>query len=90
MKFVWEQDEIQAFKSVKKASFAELSLQIVDPTKPFILRMDSSWYVVGAVLEQTARTSEMPTVQDVFSGKKSASGFHVLQSVHFAEVATSL
>ena len=50
LKLVWEQDEIQAFESVKKALLAELSLQIVDPNNPFILRVDSSGYVVGAVL----------------------------------------
>ena len=75
LKLVWEQNEIQAFESVKKALLAELSLQIVDPNKPFILRVDSSGYAVGAVLEQTARTSGMPTVQDAFSGKTTPVAF---------------
>ena len=75
LKLVWEQNEIQAFELVKKALLAELSLQLVDPNKPFILRVDSSGYAVGAVLEQTARTSGMPTVQDAFSGKTTPVAF---------------
>ena len=47
----------------------------MDPNKPFILRVDLSGYAVGAVLEQTARTSGMPTVQDAFSGKTTPVAF---------------
>ena len=71
MKLVWEQNTIQAFKSGKKALWAESSLQAVNLEKYFILRVDSSGYAVRVVLEKSVRTSAqgMPTIQDAISGK---------------------
>ena len=53
VKLVCTAEEINAFNEVKAAMLKTLSLQVVELDKPFILRVDSSGYAVGAVLEQT-------------------------------------
>ena len=46
--------ERQAFQKLKAALMKGLSLQTVNPDKPFILRVDASGRAVGAALEQFA------------------------------------
>ena len=41
-----------AFEELKKAMMAGLSLQVVNPDRPFILRVDASTSAIGAALEQ--------------------------------------
>jgi hypothetical protein len=55
-KIDWSKDEEQAFEKLKAAlcEGLNLSLQHLDPDRPFILRTDASDRAVGAVLEQLA------------------------------------
>ena len=48
----WDNDDQKAFDAIKAQLCSELSLQRVNPDKPFVLRVDASKYAVGAVLEQ--------------------------------------
>ena len=41
-----------ALEKLKKAMMAGLSLQVVNPDHPFILRVDASTSAIGAALEQ--------------------------------------
>ena len=53
------------FRSLKKALTSSLSLQVINPEWPFVLRTDASGFAVGAVLEQVPRIKGMPTLADV-------------------------
>ena len=44
--------EYKTFEELKKRLCSGLSLQRVNPDKPFVLRVDASGYAVGASLEQ--------------------------------------
>jgi hypothetical protein len=46
-----------------------LSLQRVDPDRPYVLRVDASRYAVGASLEQLIEGNTVPTPKDVMERK---------------------
>jgi hypothetical protein len=48
----FNQKEKDSFKQIKERLMSSLSLQTVNPDKPFILRVDASGRAVGAALEQ--------------------------------------
>ena len=63
--------EIASFEAIKQTLLSGLSLQTVDPDKPFILRVDASDRAIGAALEQFADpTDGMPTVGDATGRRK--------------------
>ena len=61
--------DIWAFNEIKKRLCSKLKLQIVNPDKPFVLRVDASQYAVGATLEQVLEGDEVPTVEHVMQKK---------------------
>ena len=65
MKISWDKEDQEAFDELKRRLCSELVLQIVNPDKPFVLRVDASEYAVGATLEQLISEDRMPTVEDV-------------------------
>ena len=63
--------EIASFEAIKRTLLSGLSLQTVDPDKPFILRVDASDRAIGAALEQFADSPEgMPTMGDATGRRK--------------------
>ena len=62
-------EDIQAFESIKQKVLSKLSLQRVNPDKPFVLRVDASRYAIGATLEQLLDEKRAPTIEDVRSRK---------------------
>ena len=68
-KMKWNEEEKKSFEEIKKKLCTQLSLQIVDPDKPFVLRVDASQYAVGATLEQLKESNETPTVEHVMERK---------------------
>ena len=68
-KIEWSDSDIRNFEEIKKRLCTQLSLQIVNPDKPFVLRVDASQYAVGATLEQIKEGDEVPTVQHVMEKK---------------------
>ena len=68
-KLTWTDTEIAAFETLKRAMMEKLSLQVVNPDWPFVLRTDASGFAIGAVLEQTPRVVGMPTLADSQDGK---------------------
>ena len=61
--------DIAAFEEIKNKLCSGLSLQCVNPDKPFILRVDASKYAVGAVLEQLETEDRIPTPEDTLNKK---------------------
>ncbi|KAL8444269.1 hypothetical protein Emed_006312 [Eimeria media] len=51
-KFVWEKRHTLAVRALKERLINYTTLQVPDPSKPYVLRTDASGYAVGAVLEQ--------------------------------------
>ncbi|KAL8443311.1 hypothetical protein Emed_006916 [Eimeria media] len=51
-KFSWEDRHTSAVKTFKERLINYTTLQVPDPSKPYVLRTDASGYAVGAVLEQ--------------------------------------
>ena len=63
--------EIASFEAIKRTLLSGLSLQTVDPDKPFILRVDASDRAIGAALEQFAdSTTGMPNMGDATGRRK--------------------
>ena len=48
----WTIEAAKSFQSLKKELMKPLSLNLINPDQPFVLRTDSSDFAVGAVLEQ--------------------------------------
>jgi transposase InsO family protein len=69
VKLVWSEEEKADFEALKKALTSSLSLQVINPEWPFVLRTDASGFAVGAVLEQVPRIKGMPTLADVQSAQ---------------------
>jgi len=67
VKIFFDKEDIEAFEELKKRLCSGLSLQRVNPDKPFVLRVDASGYAVGATLEQLKEGGERPTVEDVLN-----------------------
>ena len=56
------------FMKLKEMMMKVLSLQVVNPYWPFVLRTDASGFAIRAVLEQVPKVVGMPTVADTQSG----------------------
>ena len=65
----WDDESRKAFEEVKKALVKGLSLQVVDPGRPFILKVDASGRSIGAVLEQRPIGEVELTVDKAMQGK---------------------
>ena len=68
-KLDWSPDDIKAFEEIKQKLVSKLSLQRVNPEKPFVLRVDASRYAIGATLEQLLDEDRVPTIEDVRNRK---------------------
>ena len=64
-KITWGEIEQAAFDELKRVLCSELVLQVVNPDKPFVLRVDASEFAVGATLELLLSEDRMPTTNDV-------------------------
>ena len=71
----WTPEDQQAFDKIKEVLCGSLSLNRMDPDRPFVLRTDASKYAVGAVLEQLPTENRVPTTQDVLEKKTVPVGF---------------
>ena len=64
VKVRWSEEASMAWEELKKRLLGSLMLELVDPSKPFVLKTDASDYAVGAVLEQArergGRTVDCP------------------------------
>ena len=65
----FDAEDLEAFEELKRRLCQGLSLQRVNPDKPFVLRVDASGYAVGATLEQLLEGDGTPTSQDVMEKK---------------------
>jgi hypothetical protein len=65
----FDAQDLEAFEELKHRLCSGLSLQRVNPDKPFVLRVDASGYAVGGTLEQLVDGEGEPTVQDVMEKK---------------------
>ena len=75
-KLEYTPEEVQSFSALKELLVSGLEVQIPDPDKPFILRVDASRYAVGAVLEQMPNgSSDPPSVEAALEGKTRPVGF---------------
>jgi putative transposase len=61
--------EVVQFEELKQKLCEALSLNCVNPNKPFVLRVDASRYAVGATLEQLPDEGRMPTSDDAQNKK---------------------
>ena len=69
MPLVWTEEEKKVFEDLKVAMLGKLTLQVLNPSWPFVLRTDASGFAIGAVLEQAPCVEGMPTLADAASGK---------------------
>ncbi|XP_063373838.1 uncharacterized protein LOC134661628 [Cydia amplana] len=58
--WIWGEDQVKAFKELKKCLTSAPILRQVDYTLPFTLRVDASGYALGAVLLQGQGYDERP------------------------------
>ena len=65
---VYTDEEKKAFEQVKEELLKGLSLQVVDPERLFVLRVDACKYGVGASLEQLPGPG-MPNAEDAKEGR---------------------
>ena len=78
VRITWDEEDQKAFEELREKLCSGLQLQIVNPDKPFILRVDASTFAVGGVLEQLKDDEDktrIPTVEDVRAGKTMAVAF---------------
>ena len=76
-KIPWGEIDQEAFQEIKKRLCSNLVLQRVNPDKPFVLRVDTSGYAVGGVLEQLVDEARMPTTEDVKNKKNCTRSIYV-------------
>jgi hypothetical protein len=57
-------EQLQAFADIKKALLRRLKIQVVNPDRPYVLRVDASGKSVGAVLEQHPSAACRPTLEN--------------------------
>lgn len=57
--FQWGEEEEKSFEDLKTAVLEEVMLQMCQPEKPFVLRVDTSAKAVGASLEQHSPDGEL-------------------------------
>jgi hypothetical protein len=65
----WTKQDEWAFETVKAALSSQLTLQRMNPDKPFVVRTDASRYAAGAVLEQLKDGEGVPTQEDILGRK---------------------
>ena len=65
----WDEESKRAFEDLKKTLLGALELQVVNPDRPFILRVDSSGRAIGAALEQLPEDAGRPTPEGVKKGQ---------------------
>ena len=53
--FRWTEQHTAAVKALKERLIHYTTLQVPDPSKPYVLRTDASGYALGAVLEQNGK-----------------------------------
>ena len=73
----WDAEDQHVFEALKQKLCEQLTLQRMNPDRPFILRTDASRYAVGAVLEQLeeSKGTQPPTIEDVLQGRTVPVGF---------------
>ena len=75
-KLEYTPEEEKCFETLKKLLVSGLEVQIPDPDRPFIVRVDASRYAVGAVLEQMPiNCSDPPSVEAALEGRTRPVGF---------------
>ena len=65
VKIDWPSQDQVVVEGVKKRLCSGLTLQSVNPDRPFVLRADASEYAIGATLEQCIDEGRKPTLEDV-------------------------
>ena len=65
----WKKEDIEDFETLRKTLLGGLSLQVVNPDRPFVLRIDASGRAIGAVLEQLPEDAGRPTPEGVLKGQ---------------------
>ena len=65
----WTEQDVKDFETLRKTLLGGLSLQVVNPDKPFVLRVDASGRAVGASLEQLPEDLGRPTPENVKRGQ---------------------
>ncbi len=65
----WKKEDIEDFETLRKELLEGLSLQVVNPDRPFVLRIDASGGAIGAVLEQLPEDAGKPTPEGVLQGQ---------------------
>ncbi len=65
----WKKEYIEDFETLRKTLLGGLSLQGVNPDRPFVLRIDASGRAIGVVLEQLPEDAGRPTPEGVLKGK---------------------
>ena len=71
----WDEEDQAAFEEIKRLLCERLTLQRMNPDKPFVIRADASRYAVGAVLEQMAEKEGIPTKEDILERRTAPVGF---------------
>ncbi len=61
--------DIEDFKTLREALLGGLSLQVVNPDRPFVLRTYASGRPIGAVLELLPEDAGRPTPEGVLKGQ---------------------
>jgi len=61
----WDESDVKAFETLKKKLLSGLKLQVVNPDRPFIIRVDASGRAIGASLEQLPEDAGRPTPEGV-------------------------
>ena len=76
-KISWTPEDQKLFDEIKNRLCSKLSLQRVNPDRPFVLRVDASGYAIGASLEQLVDEERMPTPEDVIAKKNCSCSLYV-------------
>ena len=71
----WTENDDKIFENLKAVMCQQLSLNRIDPDRPFVLRTDASKYAVGAVLEQLPEGHTIPSLEDVLEKRTKPVGF---------------
>ncbi len=63
-----EKRRYRRFRNAPENSFGGLSLQVLNPDHPFVLRIDASGRAIGAVLEQLPEDAGRSSPERVLKG----------------------
>ena len=64
VKIRWNAEDQQAFDLLKERLCSKLVLQVTNPDKPFVFRVDASWCAWGATLEHIVDEMRKPSIED--------------------------